>query len=132
VPDQGLELQVNVGLHLDAEAAELFDATSQLEQELLQLDVDSVARPPGPPPPRGTRGVEAAELVSLIVTLGGDVIGSVAQCIASWVVRGSSRSVKLEIGDDYIEVTGLSSEKQDRLIESFLVRHAAASHGPGS
>jgi hypothetical protein len=132
VADQGLELHVDVGLHGDAEAAELFDATSQLQQDLLQLDVASVARPAGPPPPPGTRGVEIAELASLIVALGADVIGPVAQCIASWVVRGSSRTVKLEIGGDSIEVTGLSREKQDRLIESFLVRHAAISHDSGS
>ena len=130
--DHGFALQVNVGLDADADAGELYDATSQLQQELLQLDVDSVDRPPGPPPPPGTRAVEVAELASLLVTLGGSVIGPVAQVIAGWVSRGSSRSVKLEIGGDSIEVTGLSSEKQDRLIESFLARHAAPSHEPGS
>jgi hypothetical protein len=127
VADQALEPQVNVGLDADAEAAELFDATSQLQQELLLVDVDGVDRPPGPPPPPGTRAVEVAELASLLVTLGGDVIGAVAQCIAGWVSRGASRSVKLEIGGDSIEVTGLASEKQDRLIETFLARHAGTS-----
>jgi hypothetical protein len=131
VTDHGFALQVNLGLDADAEADELYDATTQLQQELLQLDVDSVDRPLGPPPPPGTRAVEVLELASLLVTLGGDVIGAVAQCIAGWVSRGSSRSVKLEIGGDSIEVTGLSNQKQDRLIESFLARHAAGSHESG-
>ena len=43
VADQVLELQANVRLEADAEAAELFDATSQLQQELLQAERDQAA-----------------------------------------------------------------------------------------
>jgi hypothetical protein len=129
---QGIELQVRVGLDSHDEAAELYEATSLLKQELLSLDVHAVDRPSGDPPPPGARAVEIPEIATLLVTLGGDVIGAVAATIAGWIGRGGSRSVKLEIGGDSIEASGVSEENQARLIEAFLASHAAPAHDPGS
>ena len=130
--NQVMELQLNVGLDSDAEAWELEEATSQLRQELLSLDVDSVDRPAGKQPPPGARAAEIPELATLLVTLGPDLIAGVASALAGWVGRGGGRSVKLNLGDDSIEATSISKDDQRRLIESFLARQATASNEPGS
>ena len=123
----GIALRLEVGLERDADAAEIEDATSQLRSELLELDVDDVTASSGGPAPAGTRGPAAAEIGTLLVAAGRVAIGPVVAAIASWVARRSSRSVKLTIDGDSIEVSNVSPEDQRELIESFLARHAPES-----
>jgi hypothetical protein len=44
--------------------------------------------------------------------------------IQSWVERTSSRSVKVTLDGDTIELTNASDDAQRQLVESFLARHA--------
>jgi Effector Associated Constant Component 1 len=119
------ELRLEIGLEPDADAAELEGAASQLQQELLELDVDTVERPAGAPPP-GTRGVEIGIIGTLVVGAGRAAIGPVVNAISAWVARRSSRTVRITLDGDSLELTNASAEDQRRLIESFVARHAAA------
>jgi hypothetical protein len=121
-----LALWVEVRLEPDAEAAELEDAASQLQQELLGLDVDAVERPPGEPPPPGTRAAEAALLGTVVVAAGRTAMAAVLHTIRSWVARTASRTVRITLDGDTIEVANASDEDQRRLIEAFLARHESA------
>ena len=123
MPEPAIGLRLEVGLEPDADAAELAQATSQLREELLELDVDRVDRPTEPAPP-GTRGLEVAALGTLLVGAGRGAIGPVMAALQSWVARRSSRSVKITIEGDSLELTNASREDQRRLVESFLARHA--------
>jgi hypothetical protein len=118
-------LRLEIGLEPDADAAELEDAASQLQEELLELDVDGVVRPPGEPPPPGTRAVEAGVLGTLVVGAGRHAVEAVVRTVQSWVARRASRTVKITLDGDSIEVTNVSPEDQRRLIETFVSRHAA-------
>jgi hypothetical protein len=44
--------------------------------------------------------------------------------VRSWLGRNRVRSVKLTLDGDTLEVTGVSSAEQDRLIEMWVTRHA--------
>lgn len=116
-------MRLDVGVEPDADAEELSEATSQLREELLGLNVDAVDRLPGERPPPGTRAAEAALVGALVVGLGRDAISAVVRTIQAWVVRRSSRSVKVTLEGDSIELTNVSDEDQRRLLESFLTRH---------
>jgi hypothetical protein len=120
-------LRLEVGLDVDADAGELDAATAQLRDELLELDVDAVARAVGRPAPAGTRGVDAAALGTLMVSAGRGAIGPLVSALHSWVTRRSSRSVKITIDGDSLELTNASRADQERLVESFLARHAPGS-----
>jgi hypothetical protein len=120
----GVELRLEVGVPPDADTAELDEAASQLRQELLQLAVDAVERLPGGPPPSGTRAAEATLLGGLVVDLGREGLAAIVRTIQAWIGRRSGRSVKVTLGSDSIELTNVSAEDQERLIESFLARHA--------
>jgi Effector Associated Constant Component 1 len=122
--EPGIAVRLEVGLESDADAAELQDATSQLRSELLELDVNDVHAPGTGAAPPGTRGPAAAEIGTLLVAAGRAAIGPIVAAIQSWVARRASRSVKLTIDGDSIEVSNVSSEDQRELIESFLARHA--------
>jgi hypothetical protein len=122
--ERGVGLRLEIGLEPDADPAELEDAASQLRRELLELDVEAVGVPPSEPAPRNSRGIDAGVLGTLLVAAGRGAIGPIVQAVQSWVARRSSRSVKLTIENDSLELSNVSSEDQRRLIESFLARHA--------
>ena len=120
-------LRLEIGLDVDADAGELDAATAGLREELLELDVESVARAAGRPAPDGTRGVDAAALSTLMVAAGRGAIGPLVSALQSWIARRSSRSVKITIDGDSLELTNASRADQERLVESFLARHAPGS-----
>ena len=103
----------------DANAAELEHATSQLGEELLELDLERVDRPTEPAPP-ASRGLDVGALGTPIVGAGRGAIGPVLTAVQSRVARRSSRSVKITIDGDSLKLTNASREDQRRLVESFL------------
>jgi hypothetical protein len=123
VPESAVGMRLDIELEPDADEAELEFAAAQLRQELLELDVDAVERPPGEPAPPGARGVEAGLLGTLLVAAGKGAIGAVVHTIQGWVARRPSRKVKLTLDGDSIELTNASEDEQRLLIESFLARH---------
>jgi hypothetical protein len=123
--EDGVGLVLEIGLERDGDPAELEDAASQLRRELLELDVESVGVPAGEPAPLNSRGIDAGVVGTLLVAAGRGAIGPIVQAVQSWVARRSSRSVKLTIENDSLELTNVSSEDQRLLIESFLARHAS-------
>ena len=125
MPADWLSLRVELDADADADAEERDELTRALRAELLDLAVESVARPETPAPD-GARGAGAVELGTLLVTFGQGALGLVTSTIARWVQRRGGRSVSLELDGDRIELTGVSVEDQRRLIETFVARHAEA------
>lgn len=117
-----VELRVDLGVNRGEDAIELDEATRQLQRELLKLDVDDVRRVAVGEPPPGARAVDPTLLGSLAITAGKEVAGAVIRTLVSWLARRPSRSVKLTIGGDTIELSDVSAEDQRRLLESFLAR----------
>jgi hypothetical protein len=122
MPGDRLELRIDLDMDA-ADADERDEAARALGDELRELDVDAVRRPTQPAPP-GTRGAEAAMLGTLVVTVGRTALSAVAGAIQQWLSRRGGRSVTLELDGDRIEVAGLSTGDQQRLIETFVARHA--------
>jgi hypothetical protein len=120
-------LQVEVALDDDAELSELDEETVGLRDELLELNVDAVDRPRDGLVPEGARGAEVVLAGTLLVAVGKEVIGSVVRSIESWVAQRRSRSVKVSLGGDSIELSKVSEAEQRQLLDAFLTRHAGAS-----
>jgi hypothetical protein len=117
-------------LELDAEAdpEELASLTRQLRNELLQLDVDSVELPTSGPAPDGSKAIDAVVLGQVVAQLAAtaDALKVVIGTVKAWLLRGRVvRSIKLHMDDDVLEVTGVSSEDQKRLIDAWIARHAS-------
>jgi hypothetical protein len=102
------------------------DATLQLRRELLDLDVDSVVLPSAGEAPEGTRAIELAALGALAVTFAkSHLLGAVVSAVRSWLAASQQRSIKLELGGDVLELTGVSTSEQQRLTDEWLRRHAS-------
>jgi hypothetical protein len=124
----GEELRVHVSE--DGADAERLDALAGfLRQELLQLDVEDVSALPAGEPPPGSRGFDVVAVGGLLVTLGRSAEGmrAVVRAVQHWLGRGQGvrRTVRLEIGDDVLELSEASAADQQRLVDLFVSRHAA-------
>jgi hypothetical protein len=120
------ELSVELHAGPDTDAEELTQLTGRLRAELLDLDVDAVRQPAlgeAPVDAKGASLLAAAELVVGLVA-SPEVLTSIIAGIRSWLGRNRGRGVKLTLNGDALEVTGVSSAEQDRLIELWLTRHA--------
>ena len=119
-----LDVKVTVGP--DGDAEELAQATRQLRSELLDLDVDSVETPPTGEPPPGSRAVDVATLGALVVNMAdSQLLAAVIGTVRSWLAGSSRRSIKLGLGGDVLELTGVSSKEQRRLTDEWLARHTS-------
>jgi hypothetical protein len=117
-------LGIQVELGPDADDEEVAEATLQLRRELLGLDVDSVDLPTAGQPPPGTRGVELAALGALLVSVTqSQLLAPVLAAVRSWLGGSPQRSIKLELEGDTLELTGISSTEQRRLVDEWLQRH---------
>jgi hypothetical protein len=68
--------------------------------------------------------VELAALGALLVTVSqSQLLGPVVAAVRSWLSGGPQRSIKLELDGDAIELTGVSSKEQRRLVDEWLRRH---------
>jgi hypothetical protein len=121
--------QTELRVQVDAEGAEVEEVaelTRQLRRTLLELDVDAAEPVPAGQAPPDTKAVEALALGGLLVSLvnASGLLASVVEAIQSWVVGRGPRSVRLELDGDVLEVSGVSSRRQDELIKVWLDRHA--------
>src|SRR5215211_2864718 len=122
--EQPARLGIQVAVGPDADPEEVAEATLQLRRELLDLDVEAVELPRGGEPPPGTRAVELAALGALVVTVGqSPLLGPVLAAVRSWLAGAPQRSIKLELDGDTLELSGISSTEQRRLVDEWLGRH---------
>jgi hypothetical protein len=112
-----------------ADDEELAEAARRLRAELLELDVTGAEPAPAPAGrPEGAKGGGVMAVAGLLVQFAGhDVLTAVISAIQGWLGRQRSRSVRLTIDSDSIEITGATSAEQARLIELWAARHAGAS-----
>jgi hypothetical protein len=118
--------QLDAGPEHDAE--ELAELTQRLRDELLELDVDAVEPATGGAAPEGAKGLELLAVGGLVVrfAMKAPVLRAVVDTNVGWLGRQQARSVKLTLDGDTLELTGVSSDEQQRLIELWVARHAAA------
>ncbi len=122
--DQLTRLGIQVTGGPDADAEEVAEATLQLRRELLDLDVSAVETPRAGEAPPGTRAVELAALGALVVEMvKPELLTAVVATVRSWLSRSQHRSIKLVLGGDVLELTGLASDEQRRLTDEWLRRH---------
>ena len=120
------QLAAVVDAGADSDAEELAELTRRLRGQLLELDVDAVELATGGEAPRFPRGVELLAIGGLVIqfAMESEVLKSVVDATTAWLGRQQGRSVKLTLDGDTLEVTGVSSDEQRRLVDLWVARHA--------
>lgn len=123
IQDQPMTLSIDL-IRPDADPEDVAEAAVRLRRELLGLDVEAVEMVGGGEPPPGTRTADLVMLGALVVTIANSkLLPSVVTVIQSWLSRSQQRSIKLELGGDVLELTGLPSNEQRRLTDEWVRRH---------
>src|SRR6266702_8314843 len=122
--ERSATLGIQLAIGPDTDTEETAEATLQLRRELLDLDVEAVELPRAGEPPPGTRAVELAALGALAITLSqSQLLTHVVAAVRSWLAGQQQRSIKLELGVDVLEMPGVSSTEQRRMVDEWLRRH---------
>jgi hypothetical protein len=110
----------------DSDAEELAELTQRLRGQLLELDVDAVEPATEGEAPAGAKGIELLAIGGLVVqfAMKSEILRSVVDATSAWLGRQQGRSVKLTLDGDTLEVTGVSSDEQRRLVDLWVARHA--------
>jgi hypothetical protein len=128
VPPDGAkgELAALLDAGPDQDAEEVFELTQGLRGELLELDVDTVELGTDGEAPDGSKGPELLAIGGLAIrfALQSSVLKSVVDTTVAWLGRQRARSVKLTLDGDTLELTGVSSDEQSRLVNQWIARHA--------
>jgi hypothetical protein len=126
VKERTAQVLLEVNGEPDSGIEELAESIAQLYAGLIELDVSHIDTVRiGEPPPGAKAGeglVLGALVVSLVRSAGG--LTAVVRMAQDWLRGHSHRSIKLDLDGDVLEVTGLSSDDQRRLISSWIERHA--------
>jgi len=121
----GVELRLAADPKESAEELEVLSLA--LRRELLQLvAVESVEHVSVGEPPADARGLDLAAIGVLLVTLAqsATALEAMARAVRSWLKLQPARKIKLQIGEDTLELTGATSSDQERLVTAWIERHA--------
>jgi hypothetical protein len=128
--NKSIDLYVQVGGGPDADKQDLEELARLLTEELNQLDNVESAEPVREGElPEDAKGVPVAVgtvLVKLAETAG---VTALINVIGSWLSRDKSRTLKLQLGESALELTGLSGVEQRELVEWFKTQAGVT---PGS
>lgn len=116
--------EIRITLEDTAADAEGHESISiALREEILSTDVDDVSFVRTGPRPDGSRGVDAAAINQLLVTLPASLaaIATLVNTVRAWLSRSSDgRTVELTLGDKSLKLANASPDDQQRLIQEFL------------
>ena len=122
-------LNIDAGQEDDPEEIERF--TQQLREELTGLEVEGVDLVRAGETPAKAKVGDPITWGTLLLTLAasGGVITTVINVLQSWLTRQERRSISLEIDGDKLEIKGISSKEQQRLINEWRSRHTKGEVG---
>ncbi|WP_370969427.1 hypothetical protein [Amycolatopsis sp. cg9] len=106
---------------LDDDPAVADEQARQLRQELLGLDVDAVEFASTGAVPPGAKGVDAATVTSLVVTLSSSpVLIILGRTLRDWVNRANGRSLVIRKDGRSLEINGARGRRDLEIIEAFM------------
>ncbi|MPY65028.1 hypothetical protein FNH08_50210 [Streptomyces spongiae] len=120
---------VVLGAQADVGPEELEALGLGLRNQLLELDVEDVELADGGAAPTGAKSPELIATGALAVSLALPVLRSVVKVVVAWMEHRPVRTVTITIGDNSLEVQGVSAGNQQKLIDAFIVAQESARTG---
>ncbi len=123
-PETKLIVKINPIPDLDLE--ELEQLTKKLRQELLELDIESAEFATTGEKIIGAKAGDPINWGTIIITLlaAGGVATKLIDLSQAWLTQNQQQSIVLEIDGDKLEIKGISSEEQQKLIDMWIERHS--------
>jgi hypothetical protein len=120
--EEKIQLKLKVDAGTEADKEELEQLTRQLRKRLLELDVESVDLLSEEKVSQGAKGepITTTLIVTLFAT--GGVVTTLIKAIETWLTRDRSVTIEEKNGDK-LQMTGISSEEQRRIIDAWISSH---------
>jgi hypothetical protein len=121
---QGAALTVRVDVG-GSDAEEIEQLSRQLRRQLLELEVARVDPVTSEVVAGGAKAGELLAVGALVVSLvnSSGLLAAVVAQVQAALARMGRHTVRLEIDGDVLEVTGVASGEQRRLIDAWISRH---------
>ncbi len=113
------KFSITVGAGINTDNEELDELARQLVAELSELDEVSVKLARSGKLPKGAKGEPITIGTILIVLAQAGVITGLVTILNSWLSRDERRSAMIQVGENKVEVSGISKEEQANLVEWF-------------
>jgi hypothetical protein len=119
------QLDVRIEVEPDADREELVALAVRLREWLLPVGVESVGFVAAGPAPSGTRsaGMFVAGVLTVLVGRSSELLAKLIDVVQSWLSSSGTRSVRLELDGDVLEVRGITRGDQRELIQAWIDRH---------
>ena len=115
-------LQLTFETLADDDAERVADLGRALREDVLSTHVEGADFAEKPAPPGAKPGL-AVDMTTLLVAIASSgALTAVVTAVQAWVMRNQGRTAKLKLGDDELELTGLSRDQQDKAIKAWLDR----------
>jgi hypothetical protein len=118
------EVVVRVDAGADGDEEEVAELALRLRDELREVDGASARLARDAPAPHGAKGAAVEWGTLLVGVVSSGALTALVTTASSWLSRQRGGSVRVQIGDDELELTGATSEEQRRLVDAWLARHA--------
>jgi hypothetical protein len=122
--DESVILDVTIQIEAAGEEEYLAEVTQELKRDILALDVEKVQLKRSESVIKGSKG-DAVTWGQLLIAFAasGSVFTTLITLFQAWVTRNERRALILEVEGDKLEITGISADEQQRLIDEWLSRH---------
>ncbi len=122
---EATKLLIKINPSPDVDLEELEKLTRKLRQELLELDIESADFVVQGEKLVGAKAGDPINWGTIIVTLlaAGGVATKLVDLSQTWLTYNQQQSIILEIDGDKLEVKGISTEEQQKLIDMWIERH---------
>lgn len=116
------EIRIVVSTGPESDERELAEATSQLHGMLMRQPVESVTYGSTEEAPPLSKSGEVPALGVLLVSMAPAVFAAVTATVKAWSERQSGRGAKVTLGEDSLELTGISEAQAQQVIDEFWAR----------
>lgn len=115
-----IDLYVAIDGGPDTDEYDLIEFVSQITKELNKVDsIESAEQVREGELPEGAKGLPPAAAKVLITLAKASGVTALINVFGPWLSRDRSRTLKLQLGDSTLELSGLSKDEQQELTEWF-------------
>jgi hypothetical protein len=121
------KLQVSINPWNDSDPREIAELTAQLREQISALRVHSVDLPENGESPAGAKGLGdplTLGIVFVTAVTSKRFLDSLCSMLQAWLSARGARGVKVTMGDDTLELTGVASREQQAITQAWIDRHS--------
>ena len=120
-------LHVSIDPWDDSDPREIAELTAQLREQVSTLRVRSIDLPENEESPDGAKGLSDPLTLGMILVTAvtsKTFLTSMCTVLQTWISARGARGIKVTVGDDTLELTGVASREQQAITQAWIDQHS--------